>query len=163
MKVTDPLPAKVYTSTNFTYNHKTPSIKLKGLQGQTALGMPALRARPTLCSSGSEGGRQGPGTHAHGSHVILIGLPNFLHDLLLSPAAVLDGALHSDGPLGVIEGEVLQPAGRAKQRPPPTQRTGLGWPGMSPSSISASCRTFAKQLWPSLCNQGGAGEGGAGR
>lgn len=48
-------------------------------------------------------------THAHGSHVILIGFPHFLHDLLLGPAAVLDGALHSDGPLGVIEGEILQP------------------------------------------------------
>lgn len=50
-------------------------------------------------------------THTHGSHIILIGLPNFLHDLLLSPAAVLNGPLHSDGPLGVVEGKVLQPGG----------------------------------------------------
>lgn len=48
-----------------------------------------------------------PDTHTHGSHVILIGLPNFLHDLLLSSATVLNGPLHGDGPFRVIESEVL--------------------------------------------------------
>lgn len=47
-------------------------------------------------------------THAHGGHVVLVGFPHFLHDLLLGAAAVLDGALHRDGPLGVVQGQVLQ-------------------------------------------------------
>lgn len=57
-----------------------------------------------------------PFTHTHGGHIILVGLSNFLHDLLLRPAAVLNGPLHGDGPLGVIESEVLEPGRRAGQR-----------------------------------------------
>lgn len=98
---------------------------LLNLKGHTALGMPAP-GDPLCCSSGSEKGRQVLGTHTHGSHIILIGLPNFLHDLLLSPAAVLDGPLHGDGPLRVIECEVLQPAGTAEQHHPSTHKTGPG-------------------------------------
>lgn len=56
-----------------------------------------------------------PLTHAHGSHVILVSLSNFLHDLLLSPAAVLNGPLHSYGPFRVIEREILEPGKKAGQ------------------------------------------------
>lgn len=62
-----------------------------------------------------------PGTHTHGGHVVLVGLPNLLHDLLLGPAAVLDGPLHGDSPLRIIEGEVLQPGGTAGLCHPPTR------------------------------------------
>lgn len=56
-----------------------------------------------------------PLTHAHGGHVILISLSDFLHDLLLGPTAVLNGALHSDGPFRVIERELLEPGKRSGQ------------------------------------------------
>lgn len=54
-----------------------------------------------------------PLTHTHGGHIILVSLSNFLHDLLLSPAAILDGSLHGDGPFRVVEREILEPAKRA--------------------------------------------------
>lgn len=62
--------------------------------------------------------RAGPSpTHAHGGHVVLVGFPHFLHDLLLCFAAVLDGALHRDGPFGVVQSQVLQADGKASVSP----------------------------------------------
>lgn len=48
-------------------------------------------------------------THVHGGHVVIVGLAHFLHDLLLGQTAGLDRALHRDGPLRVVQGQVLQP------------------------------------------------------
>lgn len=47
-------------------------------------------------------------THIHGSDVIVVRLAHFLHDLLFCQAARFDGALHCDGPLRVIKGQILQ-------------------------------------------------------
>lgn len=62
---------------------------------------------PAALPSAGTRGRTNP-THTHGSHVVLVGFPHFLHDLLLGFAAVLNGALHCDGPLGVVQSQVLQ-------------------------------------------------------
>lgn len=57
-------------------------------------------------------------THIHGSDVILVGFPDLLHDLQLGPAAALNGAFDRDGPLWVVQRQVLKtarPQGRAER------------------------------------------------
>lgn len=49
-------------------------------------------------------------THIHGSNVIVICLPHFLHDFLFGQAARFDRALHRNCPLWVIKGQILQSA-----------------------------------------------------
>lgn len=49
-------------------------------------------------------------THIHGSDVILVGFPDLLHDLQLGPAAALNGAFDRDGPLWVVQRQVLKAA-----------------------------------------------------
>lgn len=46
--------------------------------------------------------------YIHSSHVALIRFPDLLHHLFLSSRARLDGALHCDGPLWVVQGQVLE-------------------------------------------------------
>ena len=56
-------------------------------------------------------------THIHGGDVVVVGLPDLLHDLGLGQAAGLDGSLHRDGPLWVVQGQVLQAgAGQRTER-----------------------------------------------
>lgn len=54
-------------------------------------------------------------TYIHGSDVIIIGLSHFLHDFLLSQAAGLNSTFHGDGPLRIIQGQILQPAQKEQQ------------------------------------------------
>lgn len=42
--------------------------------------------------------------HVSSSNVVLVGLPQLLHDLHLGFAQSLQYALHRDGPLGVVDG-----------------------------------------------------------
>lgn len=46
--------------------------------------------------------------YVHSSHVALIRFPDLLHHLLLCSWACLDGALHCDGPLWVVQSQVLK-------------------------------------------------------
>lgn len=48
-------------------------------------------------------------TYVHSSHVAFISFPDLLHHLLLGSPAGFDGALHRDGPLWVVQSQVLQP------------------------------------------------------
>lgn len=49
-------------------------------------------------------------THIHGSDIIVICLPHFLHDFLFGQAARFDRALHRNCPLWVIKGQILESA-----------------------------------------------------
>lgn len=49
--------------------------------------------------------------YVHGGHVALMRFPDLLHHLLLGQTAGLDGALDGDGPLWVVQGQVLQAGG----------------------------------------------------
>lgn len=46
--------------------------------------------------------------YVHSSHVALVGFSDFLHHLLLCSCTSLDGARHCDGPLWVVQGQVLE-------------------------------------------------------
>ena len=71
------------------------------------------RKRKSLFPHQSLGDEGGGGTYVHGGAVVLVRLPDLLHHLLLGAGAGFDGALHRDGPLGVVQGQILQ-AGRAR-------------------------------------------------
>lgn len=47
-------------------------------------------------------------SYVHSSHVALVGFSDFLHHLLFCSCTVLDGARHCDGPLWVVQGQVLE-------------------------------------------------------
>lgn len=70
-----------------------------------------------LVSSGVEENRRTSAAelaHVHGGHVALVRLPDLLHHFLLGQSAGLDGALHRDGPLRVVQSQVLQAGGGGK-------------------------------------------------
>lgn len=53
-------------------------------------------------------------TYIHSSHVAFISLPDLLHHLLFGSSAGFDGPLHCDGPLWVVQGQVLQTGHRSE-------------------------------------------------
>lgn len=59
-----------------------------------------------------EQARQESQAYIDGHHVVLVGLAQLPHDLHLGVGAGLRAALHRDGALGVVDGQVLQPAPR---------------------------------------------------
>lgn len=50
----------------------------------------------------------GENAYVHSSHVTVIRFPDLLHHLLLCSRAGLDRALHCDGPLWVVQSQVLE-------------------------------------------------------
>lgn len=57
-----------------------------------------------------------PGAHIDSHNVVLVGLSQLLHDLHLSVGTRFRAALHRDGPLGVVNGQILQTSPRADRR-----------------------------------------------
>lgn len=63
-------------------------------------------------------------TNIHGSNVIFVRLPDFLHDLLLGLGTRLNIAFDCNGALQVVQRQFLQPVGGRGER---TRMMGGGW------------------------------------
>ena len=73
------------------------------------------RPHQLKCESANQRACTGAFTHIHGGDVVVVGLPDLLHDLGLGQAAGLDGALHRYGPLWVVQGQVLEPVATGRR------------------------------------------------
>lgn len=84
------------------------NISIKPRAPRSRSGGTASRRRSPRVSTQPARTVQAGVTYVHSSHVAFISFPDLLHHLLLGSAAGFDGTLHRDGPLWVVQGQVLQ-------------------------------------------------------